>query len=450
MWRNYVTVAFRSLSKNRTYSLINLLGLAIGMAACLLIIVFIRYETTFDRWVPNGKDTYQFQTWYPNPRDEAPTFMQMASYVAEARLKKDFPQIEKTVYVLGGSPTIIKDGEASTSKDYLVANGDFLAVVDLPVLRGAKTALNAPDTAVLTKSEAIRQFGTDEVIGRTISLIQKGKTYDYRINAVLADLPKNSSIKLNAVVRRDFDSYFAQERDFLTCWGCQAGWIYARLKPGTDVATINDQLPAWEKRNIPDEVFGNTRYNAGDDTDWKMVPLADIHLGKAQRASMTAGNDRRTIATFAIIAALILGMAVVNFTNLATARAGQRAREVALRKVLGASRRQLIGQFIGESLLMAVIAVVIALALAELVIRPFAAFMNADMTFHYLGADGMLWPAIALVLIVGVLGGLYPAFFLSRFQPASVLKANKSSAERPSLLLSTRANRSACVVASGV
>ncbi len=431
MWRNYVTVAFRSLAKNRTYSLINLLGLAIGMAACLLIIVFIRYETTFDRWVPDHENTYQFQTWYANPRDGNPTFMQMASYVTEERLKKDFPQVDKTVYLLGGSPTIVKDGQAITAKDYIVANGDFLAVVNLPVLRGSKTALNAPDTAVLTRSEAIRQFGTDDVVGRTISLIQKGKTYDYRINAVIADIPKNSSLKANAIVRRDFESYFAQERDFLTCWGCQSGWVFVKLKPGTDVATINDQLPAWEKRNIPDEDFGGTRYNAGDDTDWKLVPLADVHLGRAQSGELTPGNDRRSIATFAVIAALILGMAVVNFTNLATARAGQRAREVALRKVLGATRRQLIGQFVGESLLMAAIAVVIALALAELLIRPFAAFLNADMAFHYLGADGILLPAIALVLIVGLLGGLYPAFFLSRFQPASVLKANKSAAETP-------------------
>ena len=431
MWRNYLTVAINALAKNRVYSVINLLGLAIGMAACLLILVFIRYETSYDRWVPNGANTYQFQTWYPKPNDGSPTFLQMASYVTQERLRKDFPQVEATVYVLGGSPAITKNGQVTTAEDYLVTDGDFLRVIDLPVLRGSKTALNAPDTAVLTRSEAIRQFGTDDVLGKTISLIQKGKTYDYRINAVLADLPKNSHLKINAVVRRDFPSYFTQEPDFLTCWGCQSGWVYARLKPGSDVDAINAQLPAWEKRNIPDEDFGGTHYNAGDDTDWLLVPLADVHLGKAQSGAMTPGNDRRSIVTFAIIAVLILAMAVVNFTNLATARAGQRAREVALRKVLGATRKQLIGQFVGESLLVAGIAVVIALALAELLIRPFAAFLDADLTFRYVGSEGMLLPAIALMLIVGLLGGLYPAFFLSRFQPASVLKANKSSAETP-------------------
>src|SRR5690349_24765733 len=146
---------------------------------------------------------------------------------------------------------------------------------------------------------------------------------------------------------------------------------------------------------------------------------------------MTPGNDTRTITTFAIIALLILGMAVVNFTNLATARASQRAREVALRKVLGATRRQLIVQFVAESILISAVAMLLALALVELLIKPFAAFLDADLTLNYLGAGGILLPAIVLTLIVGVVSGLYPAFFLSRFQPAQVLKANRSAAETP-------------------
>ena len=121
-----------------------------------------------------------------------------------------------------------------------------------------------------------------------------------------------------------------------------------KVRPGTDVRQIEAQMPAWEKRNIPDEPNGDIMYNAGDDQDWHFVNLEDVHLGKAQEATLTPGNDRRTIATFAIIALLILGMAVVNFTNLATARASQRAREVALRKVLGATRKQLIVQFVAR------------------------------------------------------------------------------------------------------
>jgi putative ABC transport system permease protein len=146
---------------------------------------------------------------------------------------------------------------------------------------------------------------------------------------------------------------------------------------------------------------------------------------------MTPGNDERTVTTFAVIAILILGMAVVNFTNLATARASQRAREVALRKVLGATRKQLVVQFVSESILIAAASMLVALALVELLVNPFAAFLEADLNLRYLGSGGILLPAIGLTLLVGIVSGLYPAFFLSRFQPAQVLKANRSAAETP-------------------
>lgn len=431
MWRNYLTVGFRALAKSRAYSIINISGLAIGMAACLMILLFIRYETSYDKWIPDVEDTYQFQTWWPNPSEGEPGYLQMASYVTADRLKKDFPQIDHVVYALSGSPVISKDGQVSTAENYVAVNDDFLAVVALPLIRGSHNALGRADTAVLTQSEAIKQFGTDDIVGRTLTLIQKGQARDYRITGVLKDLPRNSHMKISAVIRRDFPSYFAQEPQFLTCWGCQSGWVYVKLKPGTDPKLLEAGLPAWEKRNIPDEFATGVRFNQGDETDWHFVNLKDVHLGKAQNGAMTPGNDRRTIATFAIIALLILGMAVINFTNLATARASQRAREVALRKVLGANRRQLIVQFVSESVLVAGVAMLLALALVELLVRPFAAFLDADLTLSYLGRDGILLPAIALTLLVGLLGGLYPAFFLSRFQPAAVLKANRSAAETP-------------------
>ncbi len=431
MWRNYFTVGIRALAKSRAYSIINISGLAIGMAACLMILLFIRYETSFDKWVPDVENTYQLQAWYPQPRGGESIFLQMSSFVTGERLKKDFPQVERTVYALGSQPVFIKDGQATPTQNYLYVNDDFLAVVNLPLVRGSRSALGQINTAVLTQSEAIKRYGTDDVVGRTLSLISKGVTRDFRITGVLKDIPKNSHMKIDALVRLDFPTFFAQEPEFMTCWSCQSGWVYAKLKPGTDVKAIEAAMPAWEKRNIPDENTGEARYNAGDDEDWHLVNLKDIHLGKAQGGEMTPGNDRRSIATFGIIALLILGMAVVNFTNLATARASQRAREVALRKVLGANRRQLIAQFIGESVLVAAVSMVLALALVELLVKPFAAFLDASLVLTYFGREGIFLPVLLLVLAVGVIGGLYPAFFLSRFQPAQVLKANRSAAETP-------------------
>jgi putative ABC transport system permease protein len=248
---------------------------------------------------------------------------------------------------------------------------------------------------------------------------------------VFKDIPKNSSLKINAVERLDFNSFFVDEPNFLTCWGCQSGWVFLKLRPGANVKSMEQREPAWEKRNIPDQPNGPVNFNQGDEEDWHFINLSTVHLGKAQGGAMTPGNDERTIATFAIIALLILGMAVVNFTNLATARASQRAREVALRKVLGATRRQLVVQFVAESILISAVAMLLALALVELLVRPFAAFLDADLSLNYVGHGGILLPAIALALLVGVISGLYPAFFLSRFQPAQVLKANRSAAETP-------------------
>jgi putative ABC transport system permease protein len=430
MWRNYWTVAVRALGKSKTYSVINIAGLAIGMAACIMILLYIRYEESYDKWLPDVANTYELQSWYPHPKDQPPSFQQNGVYASQAAVKKDFPQLEGIVYIQDNNPVLLQDGQAQATKNWMFTNDDFLKVVSLPLLAG--TTLPAPQTAVFSQSEAIKRFGTDQVVGRTFTIISRGVRRDFKITGVMKDIPKNSSLKIDALLRLDFGAYYADFPDFITkCWGCHSGYIFAKFRPGTDIDAINAQMPAWEKRNIPDEHNGSIKYNAGDDQDWHFVNLKDVHLGKAQESTLTPGNDRRSIDTFAIIAVLILGMAVVNFTNLATARASQRAREVALRKVLGATRRQLIVQFVAESILISAVAMLLALAIVELLVKPFAAFLDADLALSYFGSEGVLLPAVALTLIVGILSGLYPAFFLSRFQPAQVLKANRSAAETP-------------------
>ena len=431
MWRNYLTVGIRALAKNRTYAFINIFGLAVGMAACLMILLFVRYEVSYDRWIPGAERVYQLQSWYKSNETGQENKLQMTPWVAGQAFAKDFPQVERTVYALRTEPVFLKDGQATTIKDFLYADGDFLAVMPLPLVRGSRDALAQLNSAVLTQSEARRLYGTDDVVGRTHSVISRGQTRDFRITGILEDLPKNSHLRVSTIARIDYAQYNADTPHAMSCWGCQNGWVWAKLKPDADVHEIEAALPVWEKRNIPDENAGEARFNQGDQQDWHLVNVREVHLGEAQDGSMTPGNDRGTIVTFALIALLILGMAVVNFTNLATARASQRAREVALRKVLGANRRQLVIQFVGESLLISTISMLIALALAELLLPSFAAFLEADMELSYFGEGGIILPVIVLVLVVGVLGGLYPAFFLSRFQPATILRANKSSAETP-------------------
>ncbi|WP_129791970.1 ABC transporter permease [Sphingosinicella sp. CPCC 101087] len=431
MWRNYLTVGVRALAKSRTYAFINIFGLAIGMAACLMILLYVRYELSYDRWIPEADRIYQVQSWYKARDTGNEAKLQMTPYTAGKSLKDNFPQIEQEVYVTDNEPVFFRNGEATSTEDYLWVDGNFLDVVPLPLVHGDHNALSQANSAVITQSEARRRFGTDRVVGETMTLITRGVTRDFRITGVLRDLPTNSHLRINSLIRIDLIAYNADFPQALQCWGCQNGWVYVKLRPGADVQAIRSSLQAWEDRVIPDDNTGEARYNAGDDQDWHIVNLTDVHLGEAQAAAMAPGNDRTTIITFSIVALLILGMAVVNFTNLATARASQRAREVALRKALGATRRQLIVQFVGESIIVAVGAMLIALALIELLMPSFTAFLGANLDVRYFGAGGIMLPVLGLVVVVGVLGGLYPAFFISRFEPATVLKANKSSSETP-------------------
>jgi putative ABC transport system permease protein len=430
MWRNYMTVGVRALVKNKTYAFINIFGLAIGLAACLMLLLYVRYETTYDQSLPNAENTYQFQTHYQDKQTGQIGDLQMASYVTEQRLRNDFPQIEHSVYALGSAPVIRRGAEALSTEHVLLVNNLFFDVLQFPFVQGdPRTALSQANSVVLTQSEARRIFGTENVLGRTLTMISRGRTIDYRVTGIAHDLPRNTHVRFTMVARIDIARWFSDQPNFLTCWGCQSGWVYFTLRPGSDPAAIQAALPAWEHRNIPNETYGRTVYNPGDDEDWRVTNIRDVHLGVAQDSAMRPGNDWTSIYTFTIIAFLILGMACVNFTNLATARASQRAREVALRKVLGANRQQLITQFLAESVLIAAIAMLLALALVELLLPALGTFLDADLQMTYFGWTGMLLPILGLTLLVGAAGGVYPAFYLSRFQPAQVLKANKSSAE---------------------
>jgi putative ABC transport system permease protein len=430
MWRNYLTVGLRSLLKSRTYAAINILGLATGMAACLIILIFVRNELTYDQWMPEAARTFQFQTYYTDPQTGQKNDLQMAPYVSQAALRKDFPQIEGAVHLLSAGPVVLRNGEASEVDDMQYVDGPVFDVLGLPLVKGdPRTALAQPGSLVLSQSEAKRRFGDEDPVGKTLTLVARNISTDYRITGVIRDLPKASHLRINMLARYEPATYWAQTPDFLTQYGWQSGWLYVRLRPGADAAAINAQLPAWEKRNIPDQFFAGQRTNQGDNMNFALVNVGDVHLGPAQNAAMTPGNDRGSILTFAVVALLILGMACVNFVNLATARASQRAREVALRKVLGASRRQLILQFIGESILVSAVAMLLALALTELLLPLVSGFLGADLSLRYFGGGGLILPIIGLLLFVGIAGGLYPAFYLSRFQPARVLKANKSASD---------------------
>lgn len=427
MWKNYLTVGLRALAKNRAYAFINIFGLTVGLAVCLLLLLFVRYHLRYDAWLPNAERTYQLQSERV-ATDEPATFTQRTFYPAAAAIEKDFPQIENVSAAWSTRGIILEGGQPAYS-DMLMAEEDFFDLIRVPFVRGSRaTALHDVNALVLTESEARRHFGNADPMGRTLSVVRRGIPAELRVTGIIKDLPGNTHLALPIVTRLS-PAVFADDPGALERWNSIPAYVYIRLRPGADPAAINAALPAWEKRTIPVDTIGTGQMSRADRWALHLENVRDVHLGAFQESAMTPGSDRTTIATFAVVALLILGIACVNFTNLATARASRRAREVALRKVLGAQRRQLIAQFLGESVAMSCFALVVALAIVEIALPTFNHLLGTQLELHYLGSDGALLPMAALALLVGLAGGLYPAFYLSSFRPSTVLRANQQGGQ---------------------
>ena len=422
MWGNYLTVGLRALAKNKMFAFINIFGLALGLAACLLLLLYVRHEATYDRWLPDAERIYQVQSFGTDRETGESLDMRSATRpVAEALAAEFRQQFEAVARLEPDDHVVLIDGRPITVDGAAMADPGFFDIMQIPFLSGdRKGALEGTDSVTLSRSEAMRLFGSTDVVGRTLTNIREGEPRDLRVTGVFEDLPDDTHLRFSMVRR------FNSAEEFDCPWGCVNGFVYAKLKPGADAAAINAQMPAWERRHVPPTDIGGR--NIGEVYDWRLVNVRDIHLGPVQDEDRP-GNDVGTLATFAVIALLILGIACVNFVNLATARASQRAREVAVRKVLGARRGQLMVQFLGESMLLVAVAMLAALALVEITLPAFSQFLGADLSLDYLGPNGTLVPILALVAVVGLAGGLYPAFYLSRYKPAAVLKANRSSAE---------------------
>lgn len=432
MWRSYLTLGLRALAQNRAYAFITIGGLSLGLAACIMILLYVRYESSYDAWMKDSDRAFQVQAFYEATKGGGQELaLQMSSIAVGRALQKDYPQqVEKLVWVRGFSPIVIQDGQAGEIKDLRMVDGDLFEILRLPFVRGsARSALPDTNSIALSESEARRRFGDADPIGKTLTIVDNTGNVDYRVTGVFRDIPRNSHFSAGAIARFDLPRQFADRPEQLTSWTSEQGWNYVRLRSAEDARLIQANMPAWEKRNIPNETVGDQVVNPGSYQNYRVTNVRDVHLGDAQQAAITPGNDRVTVATFAVIGLLVLGMACVNFTNLATARASQRAREVALRKVLGASRRQLIVQFLGESLIVAAMAMILALAAVELLLPTFNTFLGADIDLRYVGKGGILVPLLVLLMLVGLAGGLYPAFYLARFEPARILKANKSAAD---------------------
>ncbi len=451
MFANYLTVALRNIARHKLYSAINICGLALGLTCVILIALFIRDETSFDRWVPDSANLYRLDQTYLLP-GRAPMDMAASDFPLPALLKDNLPEVAAMTRFWPRSKTVTI-ANRSFVQDIAEVDANFFQVIRFPLAAGdAATVLRQPDSIVLSQALARKYFGNSDPVGRTLvvnrqncpfvsiaaisSISCSNDAVTLRVTGVMADLPHNTHMRIEALMPHnspaDSITQFFKEH-----WFGTNGYAYVRLAPGTDPAAVARKIPALLDRSVNVLEDLGMPLKASRTIQVHLVPFSNVHMDNgAQVENMVPPGNPLMLYGLGVIGALILLVACFNFTNLATARALLRAREIALRKCAGARRGQIIFQFLGESLLTALLALVLALSLTEILLPAYDRFLGRPIVLHYV-AD---WPLLVLVVVIAIAAGLasgfYPALVLSRFRPAPVLRANEAGHTGSSLLRS--------------
>ncbi|WP_417464630.1 ABC transporter permease [Kordiimonas sp.] len=429
MFRNYISVALRNILKHKLYSAINIIGLAVGLAACVMIMLFVRDELSYDKHWSNADRMYRLNTTF-NPPGREPFITPMAQGPTKHALKNFFPEEIDQVTRFNSMRVVLRKDSDVFSEILMWTDSETSDMFDFDVVAGDLHA-TLRDNASLAINEtfAKKYYGDRNPIGEVLTVNVHDLERDYRIGAVFKDLPHNTVLDFQGMAMIDEKDFENQVWEF-TQWFSVNNFVYFTVKDGGSIEGINRRLNDFADAHI--EVSGSTssgvEAKASDFVKYTTQALTDIQLHPAapSGSEMKPIGSMTNVLIFTAIAGLILLIACINFMNLATAKSTQRAREVALRKVLGASRGQLVGQFLGESVLLACIGLVFGTVLVELLLPSFSSFVNKELAFDYL--DGLtLMILFGLIVVVGVLGGVYPALVLSGFRPAYVLKANKSA-----------------------
>ena len=414
MIKNYFKIACRNLLKNKVFSFINILGITIGLTSFLLITLYIFDELTFDHFHKNADTIFRVIEKKTTP-DGKETKLSGAGYQVSERAKTDIPGIEDAVRLiaLGRANVSTTENTHVFYEDFLAGNQGFLTTFDFKLLEGNRlTALAAPHSVIVTEETALKFFNTKNVIGKVIKVDRD--SMPFKITAVLKNFPVNSHLSFNllfsesSIANDDFKQFTSSD------WNSGAFATYLLLNDKTDVHKIEagiNQLAAANKKNNKDK------------SSYVLQPLKDIHFysNDIEGASGKKG-DIMYMYVFSIIALFVLLIACINYMNLTTARFANRAKEIAVRKVAGASRKNLIGQFLAESFLITFVALAFAMLLVKILLPSFNAFTEKQLTLG-LQTDYRIYAGIALAIIVtGLLSGIYPALFQSASRPLLLLK----------------------------
>jgi putative ABC transport system permease protein len=411
MFKNYFKIATRNLLKHKGYSFINVLGLAIGIACCVLILLYVWEELSYDRFHRHAERIYRV---VQEQRFEG-TVQQVAVVAAPVApaLANDYPEVEVVVR-LRPRTLLVSYGERKFYGERIAyADSSVFALLAFPLLKGnPATALSAPNQIVLTENMAQKYFGSEDPMGKTVKLHNR---FDYTVTGVMKNVPANSHIRFDGLA--SFSTF--HDEPWMNNWGVNLLWTYLRLAPGASPEALNKKLPDFVKKYRGEETLANISYY--------LQPLTNIHLHSHFVAEMGPNGDIVYVYIFSAIAIFILLIACINYMNLATARSAKRMKEVGMRKVLGAHRMQIIKQFLAESILLAFLALLCAIVVAEVALPAFNSFAGKALSLRY-RSDLLILSALLFVgLIVGILAGAYPAGFLSAFQPVTVLKGKLRS-----------------------
>lgn len=423
MLKNYIKIAMRNMFRNRLYSLINLFGLAIGLASCLMIWLWVQDELSYDRFHSNAERIYRVERRvdFRDLHGQVP----VTSGAYGPALVNDYPEIENYVR-LHRNELSIKDQKNIFHKQRLiVADNSIFEIFDFRLERGdPKTALTRPKSMVLSHANALKYLGTEDALGKSVTVDWGGTLADFQVTGILEEIPHNSHVQFDVLA--SISSYPPEQ---LNTWGNNFLYTYVLVQKGTDTKEMENIFPGFLTKYMAADfakILG-PEADINDIFQLKLYPLLDIHLHPAQEFEVEPQGSLSSVYIFSAIAVLILIIACINFMSLSTARANKRAREVGIRKTIGAQKNQLRGQFLGESVLLAFMAFVLAILLIRLFIPIFNSISGKALS---LGAlfQGINWTVlIGITLAAGLLAGLYPALYLTRFDPAKVLKGGAQS-----------------------
>ncbi len=415
MLRNYLKIAYRNIRKNAGHSLINIAGLAVGMACCVLIMLFVFDELSYDRFNENCDRTWRVTRKWFNADGVVNLHLGHVAPPIGPLLKNDFPEILHSVRMIQTEGLLVNHGPVYFEEDrFFFAEEDIFDVFSFEMTAGdPSTALVEPFTVVITTDTARKYFGAEDPVGKSITIAASGRSGDLRVSGIVEPLPAASHFHPDFL--GSFKTYEAIVGDEeLRSWSSNNYATYLLMPPGYDIGRLEARLDDFMDRHMSPGISAQTKL--------ELQALKDIHLRSHLDSEIEANGDIKYVIIFSMVAFFVLLVACVNFMNLATARSAGRAREVGLRKVVGARRAQLVRQFLGESVLTAVVSLIVALGFVLLALPAFNRFVGRELALNVAQNGSLVLFLAGIAVFVGIVSGLYPALYLSGFRPVRVLK----------------------------